>query len=234
MTMEQAQALFAAHGCSLTEQQYAQFCRYETELVQYNEKVNLTAITESDAIWHKHFLDSAVILAQIELPQGAALLDVGTGAGFPGMVLAVMRPDLQVTLLDSLQKRVVFLEQLAEALELSQVHCIHGRAEDLGHRPELREQFDVVCARAVAALPMLCEYCLPFVKQGGTFWALKGPGEAAEDSAHAVEVLGGAMQTVLAYHPEDVGERQLIGIQKVSQTSPQYPRKPHRMKQKPL
>lgn len=174
MTYEAAKQLFDGAGLPLTESHFAQFQCYLAELTETNRHMNLTAITEPAEAWEKHFLDCAILLQKVQLPLGATCIDVGTGAGFPGMVLALLRPDLQVTLLDSLQKRIGFLEQTAAKLGLANVRCIHVRAEDGAKLPELREQFDMATARAVAAMPVLTEYCLPFVKQGGVFAAMKG------------------------------------------------------------
>ena len=165
MTYEAAKQLFDGAGLPLTESHFAQFQCYLAELTETNRHMNLTAITEPAEAWEKHFLDCAILLQKVQLPLGATCIDVGTGAGFPGMVLALLRPDLQVTLLDSLQKRIGFLEQTAAKLGLANVRCIHARAEDGAKLPELREQFNMATARAVAAMPVLTEYCLPFVKQ---------------------------------------------------------------------
>ena len=193
MTYEAAKQLFDGAGLPLTESHFAQFQCYLAELTETNRHMNLTAITEPAEAWEKHFLDCAILLQKVQLPLGAACIDVGTGAGFPGMVLALLRPDLQVTLLDSLQKRIGFLEQTTAKLGLANVRCIHARAEDGAKLPELREQFDMATARAVAAMPVLTEYCLPFVKQGGVFAAMKGPSEMAEQAEAAAKLLGGAL-----------------------------------------
>ena len=160
--------------------------------------------------------------------------DVGTGAGFPGMVLALLRPDLQVTLLDSLQKRIGFLEQTAAKLGLANVRCIHARAEDGAKLPELREQFDMATARAVAAMPVLTEYCLPFVKQGGVFAAMKGPSETAEQAETAAKLLGGEIVGEESYTLPTAGERKLIRIRKTAPTPQKYPRRSDKIKKQPL
>ena len=203
MTYEAAKQLFDGAGLPLTESHFAQFQCYLAELTETNRHMNLTAITEPAEAWEKHFLDCAILLQKVQLPLGATCIDVGTGAGFPGMVLALLRPDLQVTLLDSLQKRIGFLEQTAAKLGLANVRCIHARAEDGAKLPELREQFDMATARAVAAMPVLTEYCLPFVKQGGVFAAMKGPSETAEQAETAAKLLGGEIaEDVAAYYVE--------------------------------
>ncbi|MBQ8514712.1 MAG: 16S rRNA (guanine(527)-N(7))-methyltransferase RsmG [Ruminococcus sp.] len=227
------QKLFVENGLQLTESQYDAFIVYSRFLVEYNQKVNLTAITEPAEIWKKHFLDSVYPLRFIQLPEQAAVIDVGTGAGFPSVPMAIYQNDLHITMLDSLQKRIVFLEQLAQKTGLSHWRCIHGRAEDVGNLPDYREQFDAAVARAVAALPILCEYCLPFVRIGGCFLALKGPNESAANSASAVTQLGGEIEREISYRLEGE-ERKLIVIRKISHTSTKFPRKSSRIKQKPL
>lgn len=225
--------LFAEKGLIITEKQYSLLSEYADFLVEYNEKVNLTAITDTNEIWVKHFLDSIVPLSYAELPENASIIDVGTGAGFPSVPMGVYRGDLKITMLDSLMKRITFLEQLSEKMELKNWRCIHSRAEDAGNLPEYRETFDAATARAVAALPVLCEYCMPFVKPGGIFIALKGPSECSDDAALAIRELGGAVEKEVTY--EIGGEiRRLIVIRKISHTPTKYPRKSSRIKQKPL
>lgn len=147
--------------------------RYAQMLVEWNEKINLTAITEPGDIAAKHFADSLLLLKACDIPKNVRIIDVGTGAGFPSVPVCLARPDLRLTLLDSLQKRITFLNELCAALSLP-ADCVHGRAEETGRMPEYREQFDLATARAVANLRELAEYCLPFVRVGGTFAALKG------------------------------------------------------------
>ena len=207
---------------------------YLAELTETNRHMNLTAITGSAEAWEKHFLDCAILLQKVQLPLGATCIDVGTGAGFPGMVLALLRPDLQVTLLDSLQKRIGFLEQTAAKLGLANVRCIHARAEDGAKLPELREQFDMATARAVAAMPVLTEYCLPFVKQGGVFAAMKGPSETAEQAETAAKLLGGEIVGEESYTLPTAGERKLIRIRKTAPTPQKYPRRSDKIKKQPL
>lgn len=210
-------------------------------LVEWNEKMNLTAITDPVGVTVKHFADS--LTAAPLLPAGAfSLIDVGTGAGFPGVPLALLREDCRLTLLDSLNKRLVFLETLCKELGLP-VTLIHARAEEGGQKPDLREKFDVATARAVAALPTLCEYCLPFVKVGGRFVALKGPDADREQEAakKAVELLGGNLRTVSAItlpaEPEpgvEPMERRLLHIDKVRHTPASYPRPSAKIAKRPL
>ena len=157
-------SLFEKENLELSSVQAEQLDRYGDLLLDWNQRMNLTAITQPEEVAVKHFLDSALFLRHSgTLPETLSLIDVGTGAGFPGLVLAVLKPNWKITLLDSLQKRVNFLETVCRELELDNVRCIHNRAEDGGQAPALREQFQVATARAVANLPLLCEYCLPFV-----------------------------------------------------------------------
>ncbi len=211
---------------------------YARLLVEWNERMNLTAITDPEGMTVKHFADS--LAAAPLLPEGAfSLVDVGTGAGFPGVPLALLRPDCRLTLLDSLNKRLNFLETLCGELGLS-ARRIHARAEDGGRRPELRESFDVATARAVAALPALCEYCLPFVKVGGRFLALKGPdgGREAAEAERAMKLLGGELAEVrpvlLPAFGEEALSRNIIRIDKNRPTPPQYPRQSTKIVKKPL
>ena len=228
MKWERAEKMFAHSGLSLTEGQFHQFSTYQEILVETNRRMNLTTITEDAEVWRKHFLDSCLPFQYVEIPKGAAVIDVGTGAGFPGIPMRILRPDLRLTMLDSLQKRVHFLESVCQALQIP-VHCVHARAEFGGKQPDLREQFDVACARAVAAMPLLCEYCLPFVKVGGMFLALKGPNETVEDAMEHVKLLGGELEETFLYSLEQNEARRLFVIRKVRETPKQYPRSPKQL-----
>lgn len=234
VSFDMAKNYFKESGLELREFQYQQLSVYLHELIKANTHINLTAITEPVEIWKKHFLDSAVLLQKVKLPLGESCLDVGTGAGFPGMVLAILRPDLKITLLDSLQKRIGFLTHLIETLGIDHIQCVHGRAEDAGKNVEYREQFDFVTARAVAPLPILMEYCLPFVKIGGSFAAMKGPSESVADGKQAAAVLGGEMISEEYYDLFDVGKRQIILIHKTEHTPEKYPRRSDKVKKNPL
>lgn len=227
----------ASVGVSLSPETAEKFDTYAARLVEWNEKINLTALTAPHDILWKHFADS--LSAAPYLPQTAfSLIDVGTGAGFPGVPLALLRGDLRLTLLDSLQKRLTFLDELCKELELP-VTLVHARAEDGGQDPALREQFDVATARAVANLPVLCEYCLPFVKAGGRFLGMKGP--AAEEellaAKSAVKKLGGNVADVKTLTLDTNGEpfdRSLIFIDKIDHTPKAYPRPAAKIKKSPL
>ena len=195
--------------------------------------VNLTAITDSEGILVKHFLDSVLLLKYAEIPQGARLIDVGTGAGFPSVPLAIMREDLEITLLDSLNKRIVFLEKLTEKLGVK-AECIHSRAEDTAKNPDYREKFDVAVARAVANLPVLAEYCMPFVKAGGKFIAMKGTGEDLTLARNAIKILGGELSQDIDYTIPEDNARKIAVIAKITSTPAKYPRISAKIKSKPL
>lgn len=225
----------AGYGIALEEPVLEKLDRYAELLCAYNEKVNLTAITEPEEIAKKHFLDSLLLAAALPLPKGARLADVGTGAGFPGVPVKLLRPDLRLTLIDSLQKRITFLQGLSQKLALP-YEALHLRAEEAGRQKGLREQFDVVTARAVASLPVLCEYCLPLVKPGGTFAALKSRGAEEEMAAaeRAASLLGGEFSRPQRFQLPGGEERVFVLIKKISQTPPKYPRPSAKMAKSPL
>lgn len=201
-------------------------------LLAWNEKINLTAITDPVEIERKHYADS--LIGVNEIPQGAALLDVGCGGGFPSLPLAIARPDIRVTSLDSTAKKLRFVEAAATALSLP-VTTLPGRAEELGRDPRHRERFDAVTARAVARLPILCEWCLPFVKIGGIFLALKGAAaeEELREAQNAVTVLGGRLEKTVT-RSLDGDTRTLICIRKIAPTPEKYPRPGGQIVKKPL
>lgn len=224
-------------GFSLTSQQLNQLEKYYQLLISWNEKMNLTAITEPEEVAVKHMVDSLLGYDANWFPQKAKVIDVGTGAGFPGLVLKIFRPDLRLTLLDSLNKRLVFLAEVIDSLGLSEVELIHDRAEDAARKPELREQFAIATSRAVARLNVLSEYCLPFVQKGGYFLAFKGR-EAREELAEAtrsISLLGGkATEIRPVILPELDAERFILAIQKKQSTPKTYPRRPAAIEKKPL
>lgn len=232
----------AEYGVALDSTALDKFTRYAELLVEWNQKMNLTAITDSTGIVVKHFADSLAAVPLLPQKEGFSLIDVGTGAGFPGIPFAIARPDMQLTLLDSLNKRLVFLEEVCRELEIP-VQRIHARAEEGGRKPELREQFDVATARAVAGLPVLLEYCLPFVKQGGCFVALKGPDSDEEHRAseRALSRLGGKTDAVhkllLPKTPIDgieQQERRIFVFRKTAPTPSAYPRASAKISKAPL
>lgn len=216
-------------------EEYDRFAVYCSELQQWNQVMNLTAITDDEGVAEKHFADSLLPLTMVQLPQGASLVDVGSGAGFPGLPMALVRRDLRVTFLDSLQKRLNFLAQLTEKLGVT-ARVLHARAEDAGQNPQTRERFDVATARAVANLNALAEYCLPLVKVGGVFLALKGAAgeEELAAAAGAIAKLGGRVEAVHRYALPGGDARVLLVIRKEQPTPRQYPRSAALMKKKPL
>lgn len=224
-----------AFDLPLTQEQAAQFSTYAETLVEWNKVMNLTAITDPQEIILKHFLDSLLLFRAYSPPENASLIDVGTGAGFPGLPAKIYRPDLRVTLLDSLQKRLNFLEAVCEKTG-AEAKRIHARAEDAGREPALRESYDAACARAVAALPVLCEYCLPFVRVGGCFIAMKGPGleEELQTADRAIRTLGGKLESTAAFTLPDGSERRIAVIRKIAPTPKAYPRPAAKIKKSPL
>ncbi|MDE6762752.1 MAG: 16S rRNA (guanine(527)-N(7))-methyltransferase RsmG [Oscillospiraceae bacterium] len=225
--------LFCADGFDISEEQYARLHEYARTLVEWNEKMNLTGITDPDGITIKHFLDSILPLKFLKLSEGSKVIDVGTGAGFPGLPLKIYRPDIKLTLLDSLNKRVNFLSEACNAANID-AECVHARAEECGHDHRFREKFDAALARAVAAMPVLAEYCMPFVKIGGIFAAMKGPNENYSDGENAVKILGGEIADVKEYELPNGDKRVLIIVKKLSATSEKYPRNGGQISKKPL
>ena len=179
-------------GIEASDKMLADFQKYKEILVEWNQKMNLTGIEDEKEVFIKHFLDSISAVSKGYIKNGMSLIDVGTGAGFPGMPLRISLPDLKVTLLDSLNKRINFLQEVANQIDIDDIEFIHGRAEDFGKDENYRECFDIATARAVAGLPALMEFCVPFVKVGGHFVCLKGPNAnlELEESKKAMEVLG--------------------------------------------
>ena len=222
-------------GLALTEKQAGQFEQYARLLLEWNQKMNLTAITEPEAVAVKHFADSLTLLAAVSPSPGAKLLDVGAGAGFPSVPVGILRPDLRLTLLDSLNKRLTFLDALTRELSLP-AELLHRRAEEAAGLPEYREQYDLACARAVARMSALSEYCLPFVRPGGVFVALKGPDgpQELEEAAGAVALLGGGSGEIHSFTLSDGSERCVIVVQKVRPTPTKYPRKGTKITKMPL
>lgn len=228
-------ALAAREGFSLTPGQTQQFARYAELLEEWNQKMNLTAIRAPEEVAVKHFIDSLLLLRALPLGGAQRVIDVGTGAGFPGVPLLIARPGIALTLLDSLQKRLRFLEEACAQLGLH-AKTVHARAEEAGRNPALRGQFDLATARAVAPLPVLCEYCLPFVKQGGFFAALKGPGarEELEAANRAVRLLGARLAEVREDSLPDGSGRTLLFFEKCGPTPAKYPRHGAKIAKDPL
>lgn len=221
-------------GVSLNEKQAEQFLTYYNLLVEWNEKMNLTAITEFEEVVEKHFADSLTCMKTGVFKEGMKVIDVGCGAGFPSIPLEIAMPELEFTLVDSLNKRIGFLDCVIEKLGLENITTVHSRAEDSG-RSELRDSFDVCVARAVASLPVLCELCLPHVKPGGVFIAMKGSSakDEVEISENAIKQLGGKLESVENSGIEGF-EHYNIVIKKLSETNKKYPRKAGVPNKKPL
>lgn len=221
---------------TLTENQYEQFQKYFELLVEWNEKMNLTAITDESGVALKHFADSLSLLNFVDIPQNSTLADVGTGAGFPGVVLKIARPDIKLTLIDSLNKRLVFLGEVCAQLGI-EAELIHSRAEDGARDEKLRESFDFAVSRAVARMNVLSEYCLPYVKVSGAFCAMKGAqaNEEFKESLNAINTLGGKLENKYFFElPENGGERAIAVVRKVRNTPQKYPRQSGKIKAKAL
>lgn len=217
------------HGIELSDQQMQQFDIYFKTLVEWNEKINLTSITDEAGVYLKHFYDSLTAAFYFDFNKDIKICDVGAGAGFPSIPLKICFPHLQITIVDSLQKRITFLNHLASQLELSGVAFYHDRAELFGKNEKFRHSFDVVMARAVARTSVLSELCLPLCKTGGSFIAMKGPHAQEElvDAKKAIELLGGEVSAIQTFDlPENNGERTIVLIDKKRKTPNKYPRKP--------
>jgi 16S rRNA (guanine527-N7)-methyltransferase len=222
-------------GIEISDKQVEQFDSYFNLLIEWNQKFNLTSITDDEEVAIKHFIDS--VIPGHFYPVGEKIIDVGTGAGFPGIPLKIMFPHIELVLLDSLQKRINFLNQVVSQLELNNVTVIHGRAEDYGQSAQYREKFSFCCSRAVARLSILSEYCLPFIKKGGLFLAYKGPNALVEveQGKNALKLLGGQVKEIKTFKLPITGEeRNLVVIEKITNTPSSYPRKAGLPEKKPL
>lgn len=226
-----------SHGITLSDKQKQQFETYYDMLVEWNEKINLTSITEEHEVYLKHFYDSITPSFYHDFNDTLNVCDVGAGAGFPSIPLKIVFPNLRVTIVDSLNKRIQFLNQLAMALDLEGVHFVHDRAETFGKNEAYRGSFDIVTARAVARMAVLSELCIPLVKTRGVFIALKSSKgqEELDEARFGIGIFGGRIEDVYTFElPEDAGERQIIKIKKRSQTPKKYPRKPGTPNKSPL
>lgn len=238
MNIEQFKQMLSEKGIILSEKQLKQFEIYFHTLVEWNEKMNLTAITEQSEVYLKHFYDSITAGFYFNPFQSpATVCDVGAGAGFPSIPLKIVFPQLKVTIVDSLKKRIHFLEHLAKELELEEVNFVHDRAESFGQNKDYRESFDIVTARAVARLSVLSELCLPLVKVGGSFVAMKASSakEEVEIGQKAISLLGGVVADSHSFVlPIEDSERNILIISKEKQTPKKYPRKPGTPNKEPI
>ena len=223
----------AKMGVSLDGVAIKRFDLLAERLVSWNSRVNLTAITEPDDIVVKHFLDSISPLPYADIKENARLIDVGCGAGFPGLPILIARPDLEVTFLDSIEKKLKFIDDVLESTSLFG-ETVHGRAEVLGADSDFREQFDVPTTRAVAPLNVLAEYCLPLVKVGGIYISMKGAEDETALGSKAIKELGGEIENVVSLKLANGDSRNLIMIRKISQTATKYPRKTKKIAVQPL
>lgn len=229
MFRNELEKALADFDMTLTERQVEQFCRFYEMLIETNKVMNLTAITAPAEVAVKHMADSLSCYNETYFGPAATVLDLGTGAGFPGIPLSILRPDLKVTFFDSLQKRLTFLERVAAELGLTQSSFLHGRAEEAAHQEAYRERFDIVTSRAVARLNILTEWALPYVRIGGVFIALKGAQyeEEIAEAANACKILGGKVATVSQVHlPGLEDKRVVLYIEKTGTSPKKYPRKP--------
>ncbi|MBO8463237.1 MAG: 16S rRNA (guanine(527)-N(7))-methyltransferase RsmG [Firmicutes bacterium] len=235
--MEQLKRKSEQLEVELTEQQLEQFKTYYEMLIEKNKVMNLTAITEKDEVIDKHFIDSISLNKAVDTTKPLKILDLGTGAGFPGIPLKIAYPNLTITLLDSLNKRIKFLQEVIDELGLQEIEGIHGRAEDFAKQPAYREQYDLCVSRAVANLATLSEYCLPYVKEGGCFISYKSGAveEEVNQSKKAIAELGGRIKEVIAFTlPKTDIERTFVVIEKVKKTPKKYPRKAGLPSKEPL
>ncbi len=220
-----------------SEKQYEQFIKYMRLVQEWNEKINLTAITEDNDFIKKHFIDCIKAFKSDAIVNAKTIIDVGTGAGFPGVPIAILHPNAKITLLDSLNKRINFLNIVVNELGLTNVTTIHSRAEDGARNPELREKFDVATSRAVANMAVLSEFCMPYVKKGGHFVALKGPAieEEMQNGKNAISILGGEFENIIEVSIEDTDlKHNIVEVKKVKNCPKTYPRKAGTVNKKPL
>lgn len=219
------------------EEKYNKFIKYMELVIEWNQKINLTAITDEEDFIKKHFIDCIKVFKSDEIRSAKSIIDVGTGAGFPGIPIAIMDESKSICLLDSLNKRVNFLNLVIDELKLSNVYAVHSRAEDGARKAELRENFDVAVSRAVANMAVLAEFCLPFVRVSGSFVALKGPAieEELANSKNAISVLGGKLKNVIELDIEDTElKHNLVIVNKIKECAKTYPRKAGVVTKKPL
>lgn len=224
-------------GLSFDESKYNKFIKYKDLVKEWNEKINLTAITDDEEIIKKHFIDSIKVYKCDYVKDAKSIIDVGTGGGFPGIPMRIVKEDSSIVLLDSLNKRINFLNEVIEQLNLPDIRTIHGRAEDFAQTPEYRQKFDLAVSRAVANLTVLLEFCLPYVKVGGCFVALKGPAieEELKDAEVALKVLGGKVEEIIEVDIEGSDlKHNLLVVKKIKDTPKKYPRKAGMVTKNPI
>lgn len=226
-----------SYNIEVDEKMIHRFVEYRETLVEYNEFMNLTGITEEREVFIKHFLDSSYIFKSGYIQGGMSVIDVGTGAGFPGLPFKIVNPDIDLTLLDSLNKRINFLKEVGKRLGLEDIHYIHSRAEDGGKNKDYREKFDIATARAVASLPVLLELCVPFIRVDGRFICLKGPSvdEELEISKNAMKILGVILEERIEVRlPDEELRHNILVFKKIKPTTKKYPRKAGTPSKEPL
>lgn len=224
-------------GLNFDTSKYEKFMKYKDMIKEWNEKINLTAITEDEQIIKKHFIDSVKIFKFTPLKNAKKIIDVGTGGGFPGIPMKIVSPETDVTLLDSLNKRIIFLTEVINKLELNNIKAVHGRAEDYIKESKSREKFDAAVSRAVANMCVLSEICIPYVKVDGYFVAMKGPSveEELNEARNAIGTLGGKIEDIIKVQIEDTDlNHNLVVIRKVKETPLAYPRKSGSISKKPI
>lgn len=227
--MERLNSITTQFGINLTDKQLSQFEIYYDMLIEWNKVMNLTAITEKEDVILKHFADSLLLSKYADFNRKVKLIDVGTGAGFPGIPLKIAFPDINITLMDSLNKRLNFLNEVISELNLQNVETVHARAEDGGRNEKYREQYDFAVSRAVANLAVLSEWCVPFIKPGGYFIAYKSNAlpEEMREGKKAIRILGGQIENIFnTTIPETDNQRSFVFVKKISNTDMKYPRKP--------
>lgn len=235
--MEELMKVFNIPGVDSSDEKLRQLSGYMEGILDFNESINLTAITDRKEFIAKHYMDSLMCAAMDEINDADTVIDVGTGGGFPGVPLAIAFPEKKFTLIDSLNKRIKIVNQLCDELEIKNVRAIHGRAEELARKKDMREQFDICVSRAVANMATLSEYCLPFVKVGGSFIAYKGPDCESEvkEASNAIEKLGGCLLRIERPEADGVAfDHRLIVVKKIAATAAKFPRKPGTPSKEPM
>ena len=235
--MEELMKVFDIPGVDSSDEKLRQLSGYMEGILDFNESINLTAITDRKEFIAKHYIDSLMCAAMDEINDADTVIDVGTGGGFPGVPLAIAFPEKKFTLIDSLNKRIKIVNQLCDELEIKNVRAIHGRAEELARKKDMREQFDICVSRAVANMATLSEYCLPFVKVGGSFIAYKGPDCESEvkEASNAIEKLEGCLLRIERPEADGVAfDHRLIVVKKIAATAAKFPRKPGTPSKEPM